>query len=196
FQLGLVCLPASILGLRFAIRRFEKRGWFQAPAHRLWIVDLSCGLLLLVLGCWALAENHFFHLHRSLFFEHPLATLPLYLGSVAALGFRFGERRAVKWLAHGLAFALVAVVALACLFDEHNDYSSNWHFTAVFSSVVQVHFGKALLINAQGQYGLYAHFLQPLFALVGLSVLKFTLVMGLLLAASYVALWVFLQETS
>src|SRR5262249_8280715 len=79
FQLGLAFLPAALLGLSFVVRQLEKRGWFQVPLDRLWIVDLLAGILLLFLVCLSFLEKKYFHIYRSLFFEHPLATFPLFL---------------------------------------------------------------------------------------------------------------------
>src|SRR5262249_9594987 len=193
FLTGLVFLPAVILCLSFALRWWTRPGRFLAPLENCWIVDLACASLFFVFCVFCLVEHQFFHIRHTLFFRHPLAALPLFLGALAAFRFAWNGRWS-RWTAHALALALIMVVGLACVFDEGGTYSQNWHFAAAFNSVVQVHFGKALLIDGRGQYGLYAHFLQPLFALGGLSVLKFTLVMALLLAASYVALWVVLRQ--
>jgi hypothetical protein len=196
FQFGLIFFPVALLGLSFAFGRLRSRRWFRVPLVYLGGVELTVAGLLASGGWWCLREQHFFHLARHRFFERPFRTWPIFLASVVLLRLRSGEHRAVKGMVHGLALALVALLAIACVFDENGAYSRTWHFTAAFQSVVQVHQGNALLINCRGQYGLYAHFLQPLFALCGLSVLKFTLVMGLLLATSFVALWAFLREAT
>ncbi len=62
----------------------------------------------------------------------------------------------------------------------------------MFDSVVRVYLGKTLLVDSTSQYGLYAWFLAPLFRCIGLSVAKFTFVMGLLSAVSFFMIGVFL----
>ncbi|MFA5839261.1 MAG: hypothetical protein WC890_01230 [Candidatus Margulisiibacteriota bacterium] len=68
------------------------------------------------------------------------------------------------------------------------------HFNAVFHSMVQVHLGKYLLVDIVNLYGLYPHFLKPIFWVIGLSVLKFTIVMSIIMLLSLVFLYLFIKE--
>jgi hypothetical protein len=70
-----------------------------------------------------------------------------------------------------------------------------YHFDAVFDSVAQVFHGKTLLIQSGASYGLYAHFLEPVFRVIGLSVGSFTFVMGALLAVAYGCMFLTLVGT-
>jgi hypothetical protein len=77
------------------------------------------------------------------------------------------------------------------IFDAHTlnvgTFSYCHDFDTVFAPSVFVRWGHPLLVgNLQAAYGLYPHFLAPLFALVGLNVLRFTLVMAFLNAVVYV----------
>lgn len=65
-------------------------------------------------------------------------------------------------------------------------------FNALFYSVAQVDHGKALLINLTNQYGLYPHFLEPIFKVIGLRVYTFTVIMAVLMFTSYACILVFL----
>ena len=124
----------------------------------------------------------------------PLLAVPLLPAALAALRWDLGGRRWVRPVLHLLALGLAAVPFLASLQNDKSLYTGAPHFSAVFYPVVSVCQGKALLIGCASQYGLYPHLLQPVFAFTGLSVLGFTAVMGLLLAASYLALWLFLAR--
>ena len=55
--------------------------------------------------------------------------------------------------------------------------------------------GKTLLVDFNAQYGLFAHFVEPVFRQIGLSVFNFSLVMSLLLAISYAFVFVFIYRT-
>jgi hypothetical protein len=190
---GLFFFPVAILGLSYVIRQLKKRGGFRAPRGLPWLLDLiGCGLLFGIFIVSMVMENGY-HLRRNLFYKHPLISLPIVALSLAVLRFCTGQNQWVVRAARVLTLTLTVLLALCCVFDENADYASDWHFTATFNSVVQVHFGKAVLVDCASQYGLYPHFLNPLFSVWGLSVLKFSLVMGLLLAASYLALWEFLR---
>jgi hypothetical protein len=69
-------------------------------------------------------------------------------------------------------------------------YNPSWRidFNAVFYSVSQVMAGKTVLADFPEQYGLFAEILKPIFAVIGLSVFKFTVVMAVLQMASLAAL--------
>ncbi|MDD4003629.1 MAG: hypothetical protein PHW69_00305 [Elusimicrobiaceae bacterium] len=91
-----------------------------------------------------------------------------------------------------IAPLLVLAVFLHGLFTPANTRETFcWtiHFPAVFHSVWEVFNGRVLLHDFANQYGLYPHFLAPLFKLTGLSVLKFTAVMSGLAAGSYLLLF-------
>lgn len=97
-----------------------------------------------------------------------------------------------------LAFA---GVILFQIFDMmHFDMPLNWEnqfdFNAVFYSATQVNAGGQLLRdNFTNTYGLYPHFLQPLFNLFGFSVANFTLVMSFLIVFIFAAILLFLYTT-
>lgn len=70
----------------------------------------------------------------------------------------------------------------------------NAHFESVFYPVVQVFLGKEILYDFFAQYGLYAHILEPIWKITGLSVFKFTLIFGCLAGMSVYLLYKFLKE--
>ncbi len=80
------------------------------------------------------------------------------------------------------------------IFDIHSDYAVRGHFNAVFYAMVQVYFGKALLVDLVNQYGLYPHFLEPIFKIIGLSIFNFTVIMEVLLGISILCIFKFLNE--
>lgn len=68
------------------------------------------------------------------------------------------------------------------------------HFNAVFHSVTMTYLNKFPLVSYVNQYGLYPQFLEPLFKIIGLSVLKFTIVMSLLLIGSFVLMYISMKK--
>ena len=194
FLAGVVFLPAALFGLALARRRWEHR----LPALRGFRYGvgalLAAGLAAYI---WlAQRTEEYFHVRRNVFFTAPLLAVPLLPAALAAMRWDLGGRRWVRPLLHAAALGLAGLVGLACVFSDRSPDCGLLHFTAVFFPVVQVHLGKALLIDCASQYGLYPHLLQPLFAAVGLSVLSFTAVMGLLTAGAYLALWRFLARAA
>jgi len=71
------------------------------------------------------------------------------------------------------------------------------HFDAVFYSQNQVENGVPMLVDGfTNTYGLYPHFLHLIFKIIGLSILKFTLVNSLLIVICFASLfWFLLRET-
>lgn len=122
--------------------------------------------------------------------------------AVAALAIsrgRFREKavRILRFLLPCLAvLLLVGVLLFNILGPEHiRNAPIFWaSFNAFFYSVVQVYFGKELLVDFVNQYGLYPHFLEPIFSLVGLSIYSFTALMGLLNCLAFGCLYRFLAR--
>ena len=97
------------------------------------------------------------------------------------------------------AAGLIVLAFALCVFSL-GSVNNNWaflgSFEAVFHPMVQVFLGKQLLVDFPHQYGMYPQFLVPLFRLIGLSVLKFTVVMGLLQAFAYWLIYRFLRNAT
>ncbi|GAM10540.1 hypothetical protein OR1_02829 [Geobacter sp. OR-1] len=94
------------------------------------------------------------------------------------------------------AIILVCLYSIIGLESIENLPIFYYSFNAVFHAVVQVCAGKELLVDLVHQYGLYPHFIEPVFAVIGLSVLKFSLLMSLLMGVALVCLLRFILESS
>jgi Concanavalin A-like lectin/glucanases superfamily len=190
YLIGAVFLSASLFGTAFAWRRWGNR--LPLGAGLVWGLEVAFVVGLAVMAWLALLGDDYYHLRLNLFFKSPLLAVPLLSAAFLAMRWDWGSKRFVRPLMHLIALGLAGMVVLGSLFDDKGEYTGGLHFTAVFFPVVQVYEGKALLIDCASQYGLYPHLLQPLFALTGLTILRFSLVMGLLTGGSYLALWAFL----
>ncbi len=98
-----------------------------------------------------------------------------------------------------LCYILILIALWNSLYDVYNfDIKSEGyaglHLGTVLFSIFQVFSGKPLLITHAHQYGLYPHFLEPILKLTGLSVFKFTILMGILQVISFLYLYKFLRE--
>ena len=191
---GVLLLPFCLGAAYFGVRRFQQTPNGRRLLERLaspadW---LTAPLLLLLLFSAGYAGFTGFDYDRvttcSLI---PGGTISLAvavilaLGATTAAGSRFRERtsRLLRLLLPSLVGVLfLGILLFNILGPEHiRNVPIFWaSFNAVFYSVVQVFFGKELLVDFGNQYGLYPHFLEPLFRVVGLSVYTFTAVMGLL----------------
>lgn len=87
------------------------------------------------------------------------------------------------------------IIAIFSIYNLTYDFAYIYHFNSVFHAASQVFLGKEILFDFTNIYGLYPHFLNPIFQVIGLSVFKFTIVMSLLLIISFFSLFKFLKES-
>ncbi len=112
----------------------------------------------------------------------------------------FAHKRWVSWVGRIALYTVSTYVAVivffSVLFDR--DTISPWthHFDPVIYPLAQVVAGKTLLVDCAPLYGLYPHFLQPLFRIFPLGVYSLTLVMASLLVACLAAMWLFLRTVT
>jgi hypothetical protein len=192
----MVFFPALIFGLSWVFRYLPPCPWGRIPAAALWVLELLLGAILIGLTWYLFKMDEFFLIQHNPFFRRPFKTFPLLVGILAVLWWVRRENRYFRWGLNLLGVTLVLMIFLGSITDEKDPYAFNPHFLVVFNPLVQLQQGRALLIDANSQYGLYPHFLQPLFALVGLSVVKFTVVMGLISALSFGGLWLCLRQAT
>ena len=98
-------------------------------------------------------------------------------------------------------FSILFSLCLSCLalfissFKFPYTFENKFDFNAIFYSVVQVFNGHPMLVDGfTNTYGLYPHFISPLLKITGLSVLNFSLLMGLLLATCFVMIFFFIRK--
>ncbi|MEQ8188284.1 MAG: hypothetical protein ABRQ39_09980, partial [Candidatus Eremiobacterota bacterium] len=68
------------------------------------------------------------------------------------------------------------------------------HFESIFYPILEVSQGKEGLVDFVPLYGLYPHFLQPFFKIIGYTIFNFSFLMGFLLFLSFFILYIFLNE--
>jgi hypothetical protein len=107
---------------------------------------------------------------------------------------KFIHIKLIKIIINLFFIALIFDLFLISLFNRDNYFGGYDHFNAVYYSVGQVVNGKTLLVDFTNQYGLYPHFLQPIFKIIGLNVLNYSIIMGLLVALSYLLLLLFMKN--
>jgi len=205
FLTGVLLLPFCLGGAYLGVRRFQRTPGGRRIIARLvspaaWLL---APLLLVLLLSAGLADNRVI-VHSLLpgGMISLAAAVILALAATAAAAGRFREQasRLLRVLLPSLAgLLLLGILLFNILGPEHvlNIPIFRTSFNAFFYSVVQVFFGKELLVDFVNQYGLYPHFLEPVLRLVGLSVYSFTMVMGLLNCLVFVCFYRFLaRETA
>jgi len=163
-------------------------------------------------GYWLRQENNrdfcvsnFDFYFKGLFLENRMWLYTLFAVPLVSLLFLYGFRKKgwhnakwFKWAVGILGYPIViytvfAIVAMHSFTFPHTA-ENKFDFNAVYYPMTQVYAGVPLLVdNYMDTYGLYPHFLLPIFKVVGLSIFKFSFVMALLLACSFVLNYLFLR---
>jgi len=201
YVLGTLCVPI-FLWLSYVIaRHFVGRTIKSVQVPRIYLISLilEIGILIWVIYK-SLQTSDFLYVRGfagsdSILFLYPLEYSVLIFPILMILGFYVASAKMVKMLTW-LFFIYLITAILA--FNIHNleriiPYAH--HFNVVFYPVSQILQCKTLLVNLNAQYGLYGHLLEPLFRILGLNVLNFSIVMALLVASGFYFIFLFLKRT-
>jgi hypothetical protein len=208
FQVSMLCCPIFIC-MFFSIFKKYKKVLVDKPKIALYI-NLSSLIAFFIFIFYLLSEK-LAYVHSdpsgiqttSYFFANNfLGKYDIIIGGLlyplmAFACYYYGRSKTTlfKKLAFNfLSLAIVFIVLLDSIFyNVFHLAVLGWdrlmETNAVFYSMTQVLAGKFLLVNINSQYGLYAWFLLPLFKVIGLTTFKFSLVMGVLNAISFLFIY-------
>jgi hypothetical protein len=200
YLLGLLLTP---LFLFFALWRTRTHYWRASQKIRRILNYVAA--LLLADGTIALPICAYESLKRSEFLYVRVSVLhtdfALYavlvfpaIATLALLAQRRWAERLTGWAVYLIAACLAMVAFLGVLLNRETALSWISHLDPVIYPLAQVRAGKTLLVDCAPLYGLYPHFLQPLFSFIPLTVYYFTVVMAFLLVISLIAQWLFLRS--
>ncbi len=206
---------ASVVSMPFLVfflsRFFAQFSWLKALSKKVTVIIAAITLGLFVVYLLLLFKRSLVYLthktaifyFRNTVFGHLNIVLSLVLFCTMGILF-LNYARLVDSIARKLVSELsMAVVVLGILvanvmYSILNVGSQRsgilMETNAVFYSVTQVFAGKSLLVNLNAQYGLYAWFLNPVFKIIGLSAVHFSLVMGGLSALSFLFIYLTLRK--
>ena len=97
-----------------------------------------------------------------------------------------------------ILYSFVSIILLSffllSICNRDNYIGAYEHLNAVLYSVSQIQQGKTLLVDLTTQYGLYPHFLYPIFKLINVNITSFTLTMSALTTISYSLIFLGLRK--
>ena len=197
FLCAILYYSLSRLFSRLKLNKFGKLYWFLA------LEAVVISIVYLYILAFA-SRLGFDYLSANLLSQNPILALALSASLLLALIYFWGGKKGTATLEKKvfdpfslvLGMALIILVSIATVFNEADPFVPGGHFLAYFDSVVQVFLGKTLLVDMAPQYGLYALLLKPLFKVIGLSVLNFTLVMAGLKALAYLSIFLLLRRAT
>lgn len=199
--------PFLTLGFNFYIKRFLNKVALRTDLN-VYCNAVSAFLILLfgILGWIGLDRVDYWYISNNFYYVHPLISVCIMaVLMVCLLKFNLGESKVNKnkiplIILNILSGLFILLVFLINIFDMNSIIGEKSlvnfnHFDAVFYSMSQVFMGKAVLINFANQYGLYPHFLEPIFQIIGLNVLNFSIVMGFLAALCFGFIFLFFKKS-
>ena len=199
YVLSVFLTPLFLLGCLLTAKRFYRLTTERNRRLYTWLATillLAGSAAAPILTYQALKTSGFLYVQAGVLFTHCQAYTLIFF-PCAALMFFFAQKRWLSWVGKICLYAISAymamIVFLSVLFDCDSISAWTIHLNPVIYPLAQVMAGKTLLVNCAALYGLYPHFLQPVFEVLPLSVYSFTVVMASLLMICLASLWFFLR---
>lgn len=98
------------------------------------------------------------------------------------------------WLFIGISLLLLFAWRIVSIYSINQSSKFYVHLDATIYPLSQVVQGKTILVDLPSQYGLFPELLAPIFKFTGLTILNFTLFMGLLQVVSLLALFIVINK--
>ncbi|MBI3985219.1 MAG: hypothetical protein HY344_04795 [Candidatus Levybacteria bacterium] len=163
--------------------------------------------LLFFLTFFDLKSVNFYYVVNNYFYRQPINYIFVFLLFVLLLFLKNKYESKFKYINKALTFLIVSLIFLVVIsvflprvfglsqYLLPNNLEKAHDLETIFYSVSQVFSGKALLVNNfVNLYGLYPHFLVPIFTAIGLSIFNFTFIMTLLYGISIFIILLFLRR--
>jgi hypothetical protein len=208
FILGILLIPAFLLVYYLIIK------WFlhhksESAINKMWMLICSYALILVslliyeVLGSPSQKEPlisyfQFYILFSILDKNIPLIIfvpfiMALYFLLKAAYSQENKTGNIIEIFSYVFCLLLISYMSAIYVFSV---YTVDQHFDTVFYSMVQLFKGVPPGVDGfTNTYGLYPYFLNIIFKIIGLSVFKCSIVFCMLIALSYLLIFLFLKNT-
>jgi uncharacterized membrane protein (UPF0136 family) len=211
YMLSLILFPTLFLLVVHICTRLERKyKWIEDLHSSVILNNLSYIIMVIVilyLLWFDLNKVDYFYAKFFLLYENPFLTF-LFIMSLVGLSVlkkRIDQRFEIQSVTNGIFQTVLGVSVWTSIFllgimnvidilyiTDGVMFTS--HFNAVFHSVATVVSGKYLLVNEFNQYGLYPHFIEPIFRVVDLSVSSFTWTMSLLIMVTWICWYLVLKK--
>lgn len=208
FLAGIVLIPAFLAGYYFILKRFLNHK-SEGDINKMWPVICAYTLIVLpvfifiVLSARTAVDPRISYGQLYILFSILDKNIPLIIFAPFILVFYFllkanyppDNKTGKIMTAFFYVFCLLLIPYLSALY-LFSVYTVDLHFDTVFYSMVQLFKGIPLGVDGfSNTYGLYPYFLNIIFKITGLSVLKCSIVFCVLIALSYLLIFLFLKNT-
>jgi len=188
------------LSYRYINKASKKIDFFSKKIDSLYLIGVLGTTLCVIFLCYFINyKDKFFYLQNTPVLDNfPFYAVFLFPGILFFIAIAEKNSSANKLFSILLgicSFILMGMLFFMTIFNKNQYIGGIPHLEAIFYSVAQVFGGKTLLVDFINQYGLYPHFLDPIFHIIGLTVLNFSIVMSFLTAISLTSIFFFLKKT-
>jgi hypothetical protein len=201
YIVSVVLSPFVVFVSCYGVKKILKKiSFFPKKIELIYLTEvIGTTICIISLGYFINIQDNFFYFKNTIVFDNfPLFVLllfPIILFFLLLTEKRASFNKLFSIILTICSFILIGMLFFMAIFNKNLYYGSIPHFDAVFYSVAQVVSGKTLLVDFNNQYGLYPHFLDPIFKIIGLSVVKFSIIMSLLTTISVTSIFFFLKKT-
>jgi hypothetical protein len=188
----------SLIGIskRYAIASYA----FQKILYRLSLILATTGsILATILVYKALAQSNYFYIRTNFFFIHPVYYSCLFFPCLLFLIY-YSRNTWIHYIGSIVLYGTTIALFIALFFTSlwNSDTISPWvhHLNPLLYPQAQISQGKTLLVDCPSLYGLFPHFLAPIFLLIPLNVYSFSVTMSILFLSVVLSIGFFLKKNT
>lgn len=175
----------------------------HALRNKLYLLSLvlaTAGAFLAVFLFYkALAYSSYFYIRTNFFYLHPFYYSCVFFPCILLLIYH-SRNTWIHYIGSIVLYGTTIALSMALFFSSHwnSDTISPWvhHLNPLLYPQAQISQGKTLLVDCPSLYGLYPHFLAPIFSFISLDVYSFSVTMSILLLSVLLAIGVFLKKNT
>lgn len=207
FILGILAIPGFLFAYYLILKKIirNKSEYF---IHKIWMLICLYTSTIIPLIIFIIMTTQSIYINPNLYFyiyfHHPTAnhiSIFLFVPCIIILYYLLKNDyppetksgNIVTMIFYSICVLFILYISAINIFSI---FTSNFHFDSVFYSIVQLFKGIPLGVDGfTNNYGLYPYFLNIIFKIIGLSVLKCSFVFCILIFLSFLLILFFLKNT-
>lgn len=194
FFASIITFPLISLGSLIVLEKIRFKKWKSLINQILMIMSIIAVIGLTWLDLYNI--NYFF-IRFTPYFKVPISliTLPILATLIIAAEKKAGLNTVIRKIST-LTVSIILILFISFHTFRIDTLLEFHHFNAVFHAMSQVFEGKIITQDFAHQYGLYPHFIEPILSITSTSVFAFTLLMGILVALSFLFIYLVLRAVT
>jgi hypothetical protein len=172
----------------------------QKILYRISLILTTAGSIFAIFLFYkALAQSNYFYIRTNFLYLHPFYYSCVFFPCILFLIYYSSSAR-IRHIGGIILYGATVLLCLALFFTLlwNCDTISPWahHLNPLIFPQAQILQGKTLLVDCSSLYGLFPHFLAPVFSIVSLDVYSFSLTMSILFMTVVLSIGFFLKKNT